>query len=369
MRSVQREGSEAEAFFYTCNVQIILGKEGKAMFKTRITELFGIDYPIIAAPMQWLSQAELVSAVSNAGGLGIIASLSYMTTRELREEIRKTRTMTAKPFAVNVTLLPTARPLKYEEYFAAAIEEGVNIIETSGRSPEPYMKLLKDAKVTTVHKVGSVRHARTAERAGVDAVVAAGFEEAGHPLDDDVTTLVLTPACIDAVKIPVVAAGGIADARGFVAALALGADGVYMGTRFLASKECDVHPDIREWLLRLRETDTMIIHRSINNAERVVRTDYTQKILQMEEKGATLQELLPLISGQKMRKAYRTGDISGAVMTVGQAVGLIHDIPTVEELIDNIISEAKTIVQRLHVHNIGIDGKKMGSDIQQQILS
>ena len=318
------------------------------MFKTRITEMLGIEYPIILAPMQWLSRAEMVSAASNAGGLGIITSLTFPTVEELRQEIKKTKSMTDKPFAVNITLLPTIRPVNYEEYFNATVEEGVNIIETSGRSPEPYMKLLKDAKVTVLHRATRVRDIRTAERLGVDIVSIVGFEAGGHPGMEDATSLVRIPIAVDAVKIPVVAAGGIGDARGFVAALALGAEGVLMGTRFMASKECPLHPKIKEWLLQLGETDTMIIQRSIKNAERVARTDYTQKILEMEEKGATLDELLPLLSGNKQKAAYASGNVSDAVMSIGQVVGLIHEIPSVREIIEGMVSEAKLISQRLY---------------------
>ena len=322
------------------------------MFKTRITERLGIEYPIIQGAIQWLSRAELVSAVSNAGGLGVISSLTFSTAKELQQEIKKTKAMTDKPFAVNVTMLPVLRLVNYEEYFNAAIEEGVKIIETSGRSPEPYMKLLKDAKVTVMHRATRIRDIRTAERVGVDAVTIIGFEAAGAPGMENVTSLVHIPIAVDAVKIPVIAAGGIADARGFVAALALGAEGVLMGTRFIARKECDMHPKIKEWLLQLGEADTMMILRSIKNPERVVKTDYTQKILEMERKGATLEELLPLISGNKQKAAYMSGDVSDAVMTVGQAVGLIHEIPSVREIIEGMISEAKLIGQRLY--NMGI---------------
>jgi len=322
------------------------------MFKTRITEMLEIRYPIIQGPMQWLSRAEMVSAVSNAGGLGIISSLTFPTIEELREEIKKTKTMTDKPFAVNVTLLPTARPVNYEEYFSAAIEEGVNIIETSGRSPEPYMKLLKDAKVKVMHRATRVRDIKTAERVGADAVTIIGFEAAGHPGIEDVTSLVRIPIAVDAVKVPVIAAGGIADARGFIAALALGAEGVLMGTRFLASKECNVHPKIKEWLLQIGEADTMMIQRSIKNPERVVRTDYAQGVLEMEEKGATLEELLPLISGNKQKAAYISGDVSDALITAGQVAGLIHETLSVREIIEGMINEAKLIAQRLQ--NIGI---------------
>jgi len=319
------------------------------MFKTRVTELFGIEYPIIQGALGGgLSRAELVSAVSNAGGLGMITSLNYTTSDELRQEIKKTKDMTDKPFAVNVTLLPTMRPVNYEEYFTAALEEGVKVFETSGRNPEPYMKLLKDAGAKIMHKAGSARHARTAERIGVNAVSIVSFEAAGHPLPDDVAASVLIPACVDAVQIPVIAAGGIADGRGFVSALAMGAEGVLMGTRFTISKECSLNPKAKEWLLQLSEADTMLIHKAINNTERVVKTDFAKKILEMEEKGAPLEEILPLISGEKVREAYNSGDISDALFTVGQVVGLVHDIPSVKEIIEGIISEARLIVERLH---------------------
>ncbi|MBI2288227.1 MAG: nitronate monooxygenase [Chloroflexi bacterium] len=318
------------------------------MFKTRITEMLGIEYPIIMGPMQWVSRAERVAAASNAGGLGIMASAIFPTAAELRQEIRKTKSLTDKPFAVNVTLLPVGRPVNYEEYFTVAIEEGVKIIETSGRSPEPYMKLLKDAGVKVLHRATRTRDIKTAERVGVDAVTILGIEAAGHPGMEDVTSMVRIPVAVDAVKIPVIAAGGIADARGFVAALALGAEGILMGTRFLASQECQIHHKVKEWLLQLGEADTILIQRSIKNVSRVVRTDYTQKILEMEEKGATLEELLPFISGQRGRNAYLTGDFSQATMSAGQSVGLIHDIPSVKDIIEGIISEARLIVQRLY---------------------
>jgi len=322
------------------------------MFKTRITEMLGIEYPIIQGPMLWLSRAELVSAVSNAGGLGIISSVTFSTVAELRQEIKKTKSMTDKPFAVNVTLMPAEHPVNFGEYITTAIEEGVTIIETSGQSPEPYIKLLKDAKVKVMHRATSVRHSRTAERVGVDAVTIDGFEAAGHPGMDDVGSLVLIPATVDALRIPVIAAGGIGDARGLVAALALGAEGVLMGTRFMVSKECPAHPKIKEWLLQRSETDTMMLLRSIRNAERAVKTDYTQRVLEMENKGATLEELIPLIRGAKQKVAYTSGEVGDAVMTAGQVVGLIHEIPSVSEIIEGMVNEAKLIVQRLH--SIGI---------------
>ena len=324
------------------------------MFKTRVSEMFGIEYPIIQGAMLWLSRAELVAAVSNAGGLGIISSLTFPTAKELRQEIRKTKGLTDKPFAVNITMLPTLRTVNYEEYIDTAIEEGVNIIETAGQSPEPYMKRLKDARVKVMHKVARVKNAKTVERMGVDAVTIVGFEAAGHPGMDEVTSLVLIPLTVDAVKIPVIAGGGIGDARGFVAALALGAEGVLMGTRFMASKECPIHPRIGQWLLNARETDTLIIERSIKNAARVMKTQFSQRALEMEEKGATLEELLPMISGDRSKRSYISGDVNDGAIACGQVVGLINNIPSVKEIIDGIINEARLISQRLQ--KIGILG-------------
>jgi len=237
------------------------------LFKTRITELLGIEYPIIAGPMANLSRAELISAVSNAGGLGILVATSHPGPKELREEIKKTRELTDKPFAVNVTLLPASRPIDYEGFINASVEEGVNIIETSGRSPEPYMKLLKDAKVKIMHRATRTKDIQTAERLGVDAVTILGIEAAGHPGMEDVTSFLRIPLAVEAVKIPVIAAGGIADAHGFVAALALGAEGVLMGTRFMACQECPMHQNAKEWLLKLGAEDTILIQRSIRTPQ------------------------------------------------------------------------------------------------------
>jgi len=318
------------------------------MFKTRITELLGIEHPILAGPMAYMSGPELVSAVSNAGGLGIIASLTYQTIDELREAIKKTRSFTDKPFAVNVTLLPSARPVNYEEYFQTVIDEGIRIVETSGRSPEPYIKMCKEAGVTVLHRATRTRDIGTAERVGADAATILGMEAAGHPGQEEVGTMVRIPIAADAVKIPVVAGGGIADARGFVAALAMGADGVLMGTRFMASKECIIHNNVKDWLLTLGEMDTILIQKSIKNASRVVRTEHSERILEMENRGASLEELMPMISGRRGQNVYATGDIgSGAAISVGQVIGLIHSIPTVKEIIDGIINDSKAIMQRL----------------------
>lgn len=317
------------------------------MFKTRITELFGIQYPVIQGGMQWLSKAELVSAVSNAGGLGVLTSHSFPTTAELREEIGKTRSLTNKPFAVNINLFPAARPVKIDEYIDVVIEEGVRIVETSGRSPEPYMAQLKQGGVKVMHKVTGVRFAQTAERLGVDAIAVVGTECGGHPGEEDVTSLVLVPLVVDAVKVPVVAGGGFADARGFVAALALGAEGILMGTRFMATTESLAHPQLKEWLIKAKETDTLMVQRSIRNAMRAMKTETALRVLEMEKNGATLEQLMPIIGGENARRALATGELTAGVVSCGQVVGLINEIKSVKEVIEDIISGAEAIKKRL----------------------
>jgi len=302
--------------------------------------------------MLWLSRAELASAVSNAGGLGIIDTLSFSTAEDFRQGIRKMKSLTDKPFAVNITLMPTRRPINRREYISVAIEEGVNIFETSGRSPEAYMELLKEAKVKVMHKVARIRDAKTAERLGADAVTVVGFEGGGHLGMEDVSSLVRIPICVDAVKIPVIAAGGFGDGRGLVAALALGAEGVLMSTRFMASQECALHPKIKELLLKTKETDTIMIERSIRNTARVIRTDFSLKVLEMEKQGATLEELFPMINGTRGKRSYISGDTNDSILYCGQVAGLIHEIPSVKEIIDSIMDEAKLVGQRLQ--SIGI---------------
>lgn len=317
------------------------------MLKTRVTEILGIEYPIIKGPMAYVSGPELVAAVSNAGGLGIIASIAFQSIDELRDVIRRTKELTDKPFAINVTLLPTARPVNYEDYFTASIEEGVKIIETSGRSPKPYLQIMKDAGVISMHRATRTRDIMNAERSGCDIATILGNEAAGHPGQEEVGTFVRIPIAVSAVDIPVMAAGGITDARGMVAALALGAEGVLVGTRFMCTQEARIHENIKNWMHELQENDTVLIQKSIQNASRVVRNEHTEKILEMENRGATLEELLPMISGTRGVNAYETGDTSEANITVGQGVGMIKDTPTVKEVIDEMVNGAKEIMQRL----------------------
>lgn len=316
------------------------------MFKTRITELLGVEYPIIQAAMMWVTNAELVSAVSNADGFGILTALSY-SPEELKKEIRKTKQLTSKPFGVNMTFLPTLKPINYDEYIETIIGEGVRIVETAGRSPEAFMEKFNKAGVKVIHKCTAVRFAKTAEKIGCSAVSIDGFEAAGHPGEEDVTSLILIPLTVDAVKVPVIASGGFGDGRGFVAALALGADGVNMGTRFMATQEAPVHPKVKEWLINASERDTFLLLRAFRNSMRALKNPVSEKVLEMEKKGATIEELVPLISGEKGKEVLQTGDIERGMLTAGQVVGLIRNIPTVKDLITTIVSDAQQIVNNL----------------------
>jgi len=317
------------------------------LFKTRITDLLGIKHPIIQGGMVYLSRAGLAAAVSNAGGLGIITSANLASKEEFRDEIRKVKSLTDKPFGVNINLAPAQRPVDNAVYIDILISEGVRIVETSGRSPEPLMKQLKAGGVKVIHKApGGVRFATVAEQVGCDAVAIIGYECGGHPGPDDVGSMVLIPATRAQVKIPLVAGGGIADAAGFVAALALGADGILMGTRFMATQECPAHPKFKEWLLRATETDVVVTQRSIRAPSHDLLNGPVRKVLELEKRGATLQELLAVTGGQNAQKVYFEGDTEAGIAECGQVVGLIHDIPTVKEVIDGIVGGAEEIIKK-----------------------
>ncbi len=319
------------------------------MFETRLTKILGIKHPIIQGGLQWLATAELASAVSEAGGLGILSGLTFPDKESLKREIRKMREMTKKPFGVNLSMLPELqRGERTEEILEVVLEEKVPVIETSGRNPEPFIERLKKEGIKIIHKVPSVRFAKKAESIGVDAVTIVGFECGGHPGMDDVTSLVLIPIASNSIRIPIIAGGGIGDARGFLAALSLGADGVVMGTRFVATHECPAHPRIKEWFLKIRETDTMLVQRSIINTARVVKNSAAEKTLAMEQRGATLEELMTVISGQIGKRALQEGDLEGAIIPCGQSVGLINEIKSVREVIEEIIQGAHSILKRLN---------------------
>lgn len=317
------------------------------MFRTRITELFNIEYPIIGGAMHNISKAELVAAISNAGGLGVLASTTFDKPEDLRNEIQKTRRLTKKPFGVNLNLFPAMRARPVEKDVDLFIDEGVKIVESSGSSPGQYVPRLRDGGIKLIHKVAGVKYAETAERVGCDAVSVVGFECGGHPGLDDVTSLILVPETVDKVKIPVVAGGGFCDSKSFLAALALGAEGIVMGTRFVATKECDIHPRIKEWIVNASDSDTTLIGKPFKLASRVIKNKPALTAQVMEARGATLQEVLPIISGQLGKKAWETGDIEAGILSLGMAVGRIDKILTVKEVIDEIISGAKQILQRL----------------------
>ena len=319
------------------------------MFETRLTQLLGIKYPIIQGGLQWLATAQLASAVSEAGGLGIISGLTFPDQDGLRKEIRRMKELTKKPFGVNLSMLPELQKGdRTEEILQVVLEEKVPVLETSGRNPEPFIQKLKKEGIKLIHKVPSARFAKKAETIGADAVTIVGFECGGHPGMDDVTSMVLIPITAESVHIPVIAGGGIANARGFLAALTLGAEGVVMGTRFVATHECPAHPWIKEWFVNARETDTMTIQRSILNTARVIRNKAAEKTLAMEQRGATLEELMTVISGQIGKKAIQEGEMEEAIIACGQCVGMIKDIKSVKEVIEEIIQGARSILQKLN---------------------
>jgi len=318
------------------------------MFKTRITEKIGIQYPILQGPMLWMSKAEMVAATSNAGGLGILSSATFPTRETFREEIRKTKGLTDKPFAVNIVFLPSMRELRNEDYIEVVLEEGVKAVDTVGSIKASLIEQLHQAGIVCMHKVTSVRHALSAERMGVDAVTVEGYECAGHPGMDDVTTLILIQRTVEQVKIPVIAGGGFVDGKGLVAALALGAEAVLMGTRFLVVAECPAHPNVKEWCLKANETDTILCLSSLRDPVRYMRTEYTERILGMEARGAGLEELGPFISGQRFKILLESGDMNSGLCSCGQCVGLIHDVPSIKEFIDRVMTEATHALHRLN---------------------
>ena len=316
------------------------------MLETRITKLFGIKYPILCGGMFWVGRAELIAAVANAGGLGFLTAATYPTIEELKADIRKAKDLTDKPIGLNINLFASVRPQPIEEWVQVTIDEKIPVVETSGRSPQAIVAPLRAAGVKIMHKVPGVRYALTAERLGVDAICVVGHEAGGHPGMDEVTTLVMVPAAADAVKLPLVAAGGFADGRGLVAALALGADGVLMGTRFMATQECRGQAAFKEWMVHAAETETVYCMKSIMNPSRLVKNSVVEKVLELEKKGATLEEMLPLISRQGPA-VVDTGNMEDGLVSMGQAVGLVHDVPTCKELIDRMVEEALSAQERL----------------------
>ena len=309
--------------------------------KTKVTEMLGIQYPIIQGGMQWVGYAELASAVSNAGGLGILTALTQPTPEDLRKEIARCRTMTDKPFGVNMTILPSITPPPYAEYIKVIVESGIRIVETAGNNPRDVAPKFKEHGIMVVHKCTSVRHALSAERSGVDITSIDGFECAGHPGEDDVTNLILIPAAVRACKIPVLASGGIADGYQMAACMALGAQGVNMGTRFMCTREAPIHDKVKQALVKAGERDTNLIFRTMRNTSRVLKNVVSDEVVAMEKKGAAFQEVRHLVAGARGRNAMQTGEVDTGIVSAGMVVGLIHDIPSCKELIERMVRECR----------------------------
>lgn len=314
--------------------------------KTKITELFGIEHPILQGGMHYVGFAEMAAAVSNAGGLGIITGLTQKTPDALAKEIERCKGMTDKPFGVNLTFLPIVNAPDYDGLVSAIIEGGVKAVETAGNNPAKYVERMKEAGINVIHKCTAVRHAKKAQSIGCDAVSVDGFECAGHPGEDDVPNMILLPLAADELDIPIVASGGMADARSLVASLAMGAEGINMGTRFIATKEAPVHDNVKQAILAASERDTRLIMRPLRNTERVLINDGVEKILQVEkEKGADLkfEDVQHEVAGV-YPKVMLDGDMDAGAWSCGMVAGLINDIPTCQELIDRIMSEADEII-------------------------
>ncbi|MDP9142795.1 MAG: nitronate monooxygenase family protein [Pseudomonadota bacterium] len=315
--------------------------------KTRFTELVGIDLPIVQGGMMWVGRAELAAAVSNAGGLGIITALTQPSPDALRAEIARCRTLTDKPFGVNLTILPSVNPPPYAEYRKAIIDSGIRIVETAGHNPREHVEDFKAHGIIVVHKCTAVRHALSAERMGVDAISIDGFECAGHPGEDDIPGLILIPAAADKVKIPMLASGGFGDGRGLVAALALGADGINMGTRFCATVEAPIHDKVKQLMVDSDERATNLIFRSLKNTGRVGKNSVSDKVVEiLRQPGAKFDDVAHLVRGADGRVALETGNIDAGLIWAGQVQGLIRDIPTVAELMARITREANEIIER-----------------------
>lgn len=314
------------------------------MITNRFTELFGLKHPIVQGGMQWVGRAELAAAVSQAGALGIITALTQPTPEALANEIKKAQGLTDRPFGVNLTILPSISPPPYDEYRQVIIESGVKIVETAGSDPTAHMADFDAAGIKVIHKCTSVRHALKAESAGVAAVSIDGFECAGHPGEDDIPGLVLIPAATSKLTIPVIASGGIADARGLVAAMSLGAEGVNMGTRFMSTKESWIHENVKQRIVEATERDTNLIFRPLRNTARVSKNLVSDTVVEKLNEGAQFPEIRELVAGVRGREVYETGDLDRGIWTVGMVQGLIEDVPSVEELVTRMVAEAEQII-------------------------
>jgi len=318
------------------------------MLKTRFTEEFGVEHPVVQGGMMWVGRAELAAAVSEAGGLGIITALTQPTPEDLRVEIAKARALTDKPIGVNLTLTLSINQPPYEQYRQAIIDSGVMIVETAGSNPAVHVEHFKEHGIKVIHKCTSVRHALKAQSLGVDAVSIDGFECAGHPGEDDVPGLVLIPAAADALSIPFIASGGFADGRGLAAALALGAQGINMGTRFMCTEESPIHQKIKEQIVGASELDTQLIFRQLRNTMRASKNSVSEEVVEILGKGGRFRDVQELVAGTRGRKVYENGDSEAGIWTVGMVQGLIRDIPGAGELVTRIVSDAEAIIRSLN---------------------
>jgi nitronate monooxygenase len=315
------------------------------MFKTRITEMFGVETPVVMGGMTGVGYGELVAAVANAGALGFITAHMFPSGAELLAEIEKTKQLTSKPFGVNLTLLPSINPIPYDEYREAIIQSGIKIVETAGRAPTDHLPRFKEHGVKVIHKCTSVRHSISAVKHGVDVISIDGFECAGHPGEDDIGLIVLLPATVDAVDVPVIASGGMADGRSLVAALALGADGVNMGTRFCATVEAKIHENVKRRIVEYTERDTVLVGRTLRNTARVARNAISEQVAEIQrDPTKSFEDVKSLMAGVRGREnVLRDGDTDGGIWTSGQSQALIHDIPTCADLMRNIMDQAEAI--------------------------
>ncbi|MBW2180086.1 MAG: nitronate monooxygenase [Deltaproteobacteria bacterium] len=318
------------------------------MFETKITKMLGIQYPIIGGTMMSISTADFVAAISNAGGLGILASVIYKSKEEFAEAVDRIQELTEKPFAVNINLFPAMRVIDNNEYIDVMVEKGVKVVETSGHSaPEDLCKRFKDAGMTWIHKCVGVRYALKAQGLGADIITVVGYENGGATGKLDLGTLVLVTTVVDAVNVPVIGGGGISDGRGLSAVLSLGASAVIIGTLLLVTKECPIHNKLKESFVNASELDTMLIMRSIGATHRVWTNTAAQKCAEVETGGGGFEEVLNVVSGEKSKMMYDTGDLDAGIISLGQGIGLVHDIPTVKELFDRIMSQATEVVEQL----------------------
>jgi nitronate monooxygenase len=317
------------------------------IFATRFTELFGVKHPVVCGGMTRVGTPELIAAVADAGALGFMPAHNSGTPEALVKDIARVREMTDQPFGVNFTILPARKPVPWEEYMQATVECGVTAVETAGQNPEPFLPLLQGGGAKVLHKCTAVRHSLKAERIGVDAVSIDGFEAAGHPGEDDIPGLVVIPSLADKIRIPFIASGGFADGRGLAAALALGAQGISMGTRFMCTVEAPIHENVKKQIVFNDERSTNLVFRQLRNTGRYAKNGVTDEIVRILNEGGTFEDVAHLASGERGAVVLQTGDVEAGVWCAGQTQGLIYDIPTVSEVVDRLIVEAATVLERL----------------------